>query len=91
MGLFKNTCRPAKTDPVERDLTISLPPPDPTRKTIHNLTKTSPPQDLLITNDLTRDRFPGQTHLRINSVDLGEDSYPGQINDHVFVLSGTHI
>jgi hypothetical protein len=27
MGLFNSVCRPAKTDPVERDLTFSLPPP----------------------------------------------------------------
>ncbi len=35
-------------------------PPDPPRKTIHNLPKTPPPQDLLITNALTRVIFPGQ-------------------------------
>ena len=70
--MFKNACSPAKTDCAERDLAFSLPSSDPPRKTIHYLPKTSPPQDLLITNDLTRDRFPGQTHLRINSVDLGE-------------------
>ncbi len=49
MGLFKNTCRPVKTDPPERDLVLSLPSPTPPRKTIHNLPKTPPPQDLLIT------------------------------------------
>ncbi len=47
--MFKNACRPEKTDPVERVLVLSLPPPSPPRKTIHNLPKTPPPQDLLIT------------------------------------------
>jgi hypothetical protein len=32
MGLFKSVCHPAKTDPAERALTLSLPPPVPTRK-----------------------------------------------------------
>ncbi len=44
--MSKNACSPAKTDPAERDLAFSLPPSDPPRKTIHNLPKTSPPQDL---------------------------------------------
>jgi hypothetical protein len=44
MGMFENTCRPAKNDPVERVLEMPL-PPRPPRKTIHNLPKTSPHQD----------------------------------------------
>ncbi len=43
MGLFKIARRPAKTDPAERDLSLSLPPPAPTRKTIHNLPKNDSP------------------------------------------------
>jgi hypothetical protein len=34
MGLFKNASRPAKTDPVERVLTLSLPPPTHPEKPI---------------------------------------------------------
>ncbi len=58
MGLFKNVRRPAKTDPVERDLTLSLPHPVPPRKVIYNLPKTSPPQDFLITNVVTQGQIP---------------------------------
>ncbi len=45
MGLFKNECRPVKTEHPEQ--------------TIHNLPKTTPPQDLLITNALTQGQIPG--------------------------------
>jgi hypothetical protein len=58
MGLFKSARRPAKTDPAKRSLTLSLPPPAPTRKTIHNLPKNASHQDFLITNALTQGQIP---------------------------------
>jgi hypothetical protein len=58
MGLFENVCRPAKTDLAERDLTLSLSPPVPVRKTIHNLPKNACHQDSLITNALTQGEIP---------------------------------
>jgi hypothetical protein len=61
MGLFKNASRPAKTDPAARILSLSLPPPTHLEKNIHNLPKTTPPQDLLITNAMTSGRFHGQS------------------------------
>ena len=32
MGMFKNVCRPAKTNPNELDLSFSVPPPPHTEK-----------------------------------------------------------
>jgi hypothetical protein len=58
MGLFKSAFRPVKTDPAQRDLTFPIPPPTPPRKTIHNLPKTPPHQDFLITNVLTQGQIP---------------------------------
>jgi hypothetical protein len=58
MGLFKNTCRPAKPDPAERVLSLSLPPPVPSRKTIHNLPKKTFHQDYLITNVRSQTQIP---------------------------------
>ena len=47
MGMFKCACRPAKTDPAERVLTPSLPPPTPSsKKNIHDLHKNVSPSRL---------------------------------------------
>jgi hypothetical protein len=61
-------------------------PPFP-RKTIHNLPKTPPHQDYLITNGLTQGQIPWSVPIyessSINCADLTEDSYPRRIRDHV--------
>ena len=46
MGLFESARHPAKTDPVERDLTLSLPPPS------------RPEKNLLIANALPQGQIP---------------------------------
>ncbi len=53
MWLFDNTCRQTKTDPPERDLTFSLPPPSSQEKPSTTYPETPPHQDLLITNALS--------------------------------------
>ncbi len=78
--------------PPERVLTISLPPPVPTRKTIHNLPKMSPPQDLLITNVVTRDRFPGQCPSTNQLNRLRRGFVPGtNKRPRVCVVKNTHL
>jgi hypothetical protein len=58
-------------------LEFPLPLPRPPRKTIHNLPKTPPHQDFLITNAMTQGRCPEQSPSRINCADLGEEFVPG--------------
>ena len=93
MGLFKSVCRPAKTDPAERVLTLSLPPPVPTRK---KLSTTYPKRLPLKTSPHHQCTDPGtdslgSSHVRTNCTDLKEDSYPGRTNDHLFAPSRTRI
>ena len=59
MGLFKSACRPAKTDPAERDLSLPLPSPAPTRKKpFTTYPKTPSHQDFLITNVMNQGQIP---------------------------------
>jgi hypothetical protein len=58
MGLFDNTRRPVKTDPVERVLMLSLSPPSPQEKPSKTSPETPPHQDLLITNVLSQGQIP---------------------------------
>ena len=93
MGLFKSARRPAKIEPAERDLTLSLSPPRPDqKKNIHNLPK------ITFASRLPHHQYtdPGtdslsSPHLRMNCVDLPEDSCPGRISDHVLTSSRTRI
>ena len=58
MGLFPNSCRPAKNDPAGRSLDLPLPlPHPPKKKTIHDLSKTPSHQD---PSDDTNVLTPGQ-------------------------------
>ena len=80
MGLFKSTHHPAKTDPAERVLALSLPPPAPTRKKHPQPTQNALPLNL----PHHQCAAPGadslsSPHLRMNCADLAEDSCPGRI------------
>ena len=88
MGLFKSAHHPAKTDPAERDLSLSLPPPAPPRKKHPQPTQNDFPLRL----PHHQCAAPGadslsSPHLRMNCADLAEDSCPGRISDHVLAPS----
>ncbi len=92
MGLFKSAHHPAKTDPAERDLSLSLPPPAPPRKKHPQPTQNVFPLKL----PHHQCTVPGadslsSPHLRMICSDLAEDSCPGRISDHVLAPSRTHI
>jgi hypothetical protein len=62
MGLFKSARHPEKTDPAERVLTLSLPPPVPTRKNHpHPTQKRLPIKTSSSPMRCPRGRFPKQT------------------------------
>jgi hypothetical protein len=62
MGLFKNACCPAKTDPPERDLVFSLSPPPPRpEKPSTTYPKLLPLKTSSSPMSWPRGRFPGQT------------------------------
>jgi hypothetical protein len=85
MGLFKSAHHPAKIDPAERALALSLPPPAPPTQNAFPLRLphhqcATPGADSL-----------SNPHLRMNCADLAEDSCPGRISDHALVPSRTCI
>ena len=92
MGLFKSTHHPAKTDPAERALALSLPPPAPPRKKHPQPTQNAFPLRL----PHHQCAAPGadslsSPHLRMNCADLAEDSCPGRRSDYVLAPSRTRI
>ncbi len=92
MGMFKSAHHPAKTDPAERDLTLSLPPLRPAQKTTSTTYPKRPPiKTSSSPMRCPRGRFPEQPLLRMNCADLAEDSCPGRISDYVLAPSRTRI
>jgi hypothetical protein len=92
MGPLKSAHHPAKTDPAERALALSLPPPAPPRKKHPQPTQNAFPLRL----PHHQCAAPGadslsSPHLRMNCADLAEDSCPGRISDHVLTPSRTRI
>jgi hypothetical protein len=88
--MFGTSCRPAKT--TQSYLPWSFVFPSPRKKFTTQPTQNDSP------SRLPHHRYtdPGadsliRPHLRINCVDLPEDSCPGRISDHVFAPSRTRI
>jgi hypothetical protein len=80
MGLFESACRPA-TDPADRDLTLSLPPPAPPRKKSTTHPKMSPhqtsPSPVLCPRDRSHSQTPtGRNHQESDSSKQGRASIP---------------
>ena len=91
MDLFENTCRP-KHDPAECDLVFSLPPPAPSRKTVHNLPKTSLHQDVPSPMFCPRDRSHDQSPSMKQLCGPRRGFIPPEpTNDHVLTPSRTLI
>ena len=92
MGLFKSTHHPAKTDPAERALALSLPPPAPPRKKHPQPTQNAFPLRLPHHQCAAPEADSlSSPHLRMNCADLAEDSCPGRISDYVLAPSRTRI
>ena len=92
MGLFKSTHHPAKTDPAERALALSLPPPAPPRKKHPQPTQHAFPLRLPHHQCAAPEADSlSSPHLRMNCADLAEDSCPGRISDYVLAPSRTRI
>ena len=92
MGLLGNVCRPTKNDHDERDLVFPLPPLVPSRKSIHNLPKTTSHQISHHQYDVPGIDPMISPHPRIQCVGpLQKDSHPEPERDHVLVSSRTSI